>query len=88
MDTFPATPSVRRKHHRCESEGFLLGMRVTIWGKKRCFSSFEVPLDLTMLTHVGLENEDFVSQDICITFQASYFPVKDIQFSKPLARVT
>ena len=41
-----------------------------------------------MLTHVGLENEDFVSQDISITFQASYFPVKDIQFSKPLARVS
>ena len=34
------------------------------------------------------ENEDFVSQDISITFQASYFPVKDIQFSKPLARVS
>ena len=88
MDTFPATPSVRRKHHRCESEGFLLGMRVTIWEKKRCFSSFEVPLDLTVLTHVSLENEDFVSQDISITFQPSYFPVKGSQFSKPPARVS
>lgn len=56
--------------------------------KKRCFSSFGVPLDLTMLTYVGLENEDFLSQNISITFQASYFPVKDIQFSKPLAGVS
>lgn len=63
-------------------------MRVTIWEEKRCFSSFEVPLDLTVLTHVSLENEDFVSQDISITFQPSYFPVKDSQFSKPPARVS
>lgn len=89
MDTFPATRSVRRKHHRCENEGFLLAMGLTIWGEKKTFHSFGVPLDLTKLTYVGLENEDFVSQDnISITFQASYFPVKDIQFSKPLAGVS
>lgn len=42
-----------------------------------------------MLTQVGVENEDFVSQDnISKTFLVSYFPVKDIHFSKHLARVS
>lgn len=57
----PATPSVKRLTIDVKVKAFLLGMRVTIWEEKRCFSSFEVPLDLTVLTHVSLENEDFVS---------------------------
>lgn len=58
----------------------LLGRKVTVC--KKSFNSFEVPLELNMLTQVGVENEGFVSQDISKTFLVSHFSVKDIHFSK------
>lgn len=47
-----------------------------------------MPLEMTVLTWLGVENENFVSQDMSKTFLISYFPVKDIHFSKRLARVS
>lgn len=61
--------------------------RVTVCEK--CFSLFDVPLELTVLTQLGVKNESLVSQDnMSETFLVSYFPVKDIHFSKCLARVS
>lgn len=59
--------------------------RVTVY--ENCFSVFVVPPELTVLTQLGVENASFVSQDMPETFLVSYFSVKDIHFSKCLARV-
>lgn len=52
------------------------------------FSVFDVPLELTVLTQLGVENESFMSQDVSETSLISYLPVKGIHFSKCLARVS
>ena len=61
-------------------KAYLLEERVTAC--KKNFNSFEIPVELTMLTQMGVESEGFMSHDISKTFLVPYVPIDNTHFSK------